>query len=137
MSVEDIREDFEFLEDWEQRYQYLIDLGKNLDALPDERKTEETLVEGCQSQVWIETTELEGDETRLAFRADSDAHIVKGLVAVLMELFSGKTPKEILAIDARAELEALGLEDHLSPTRKTGLIAMIDRIRNEALIREK
>lgn len=130
-NIQDMIDDFEFLTDWEDRYTHVIDLGKHLDPLMPSEKTPETKVKGCVSQVWV-VTENNGDI--LTFRGDSDAHIVKGLVAVVLEIYSGRTAKEILALDAAAILEKLGLEEHLSPQRANGLKAMIARIRAEAAL---
>lgn len=124
-SFEDIKESFEFLDDWEDRYRTIIDLGKKLPDLPDAEKIDVYKVRGCQSQVWLVP---ERDGNALILRGDSDAHIVRGLVALMLVLFSGKTPAEILAIDARAELNALGLAQHLSPMRANGLFSMVERI---------
>lgn len=133
MSTEQLLENFEFLEDWEDRYRYIIDLGKGLPPFPEEYRTPEYKVTGCQSQVWIVPNESENG--KLEFAADSDALIVKGLIAILLEIYQGKSPKEILDTDSAAILQEIGLDSHLSPTRKNGLFSMIDRIKKTAQAR--
>lgn len=130
-TFEDVRETFDLLDDWEERYRFIIDLGRELEPLADDEKTEATKVRGCASQVWL-VSELEGDPRRVHLRGESDAHIVKGLIAVLLMIYSGKTPEEILKVDAKATLEDLGLQDHLSPMRTNGLYSMVERIRSIA-----
>ncbi len=131
-NIEEMISDFEFLDDWEDRYVHVIDLGKSLPALEPALKTEATKVKGCVSQVWL-VSERQGETNPiLTFQGDSDAHIVKGLVAVVLEIFSGRTASEILSLDAKAILEKLGLAEHLSPQRSNGLQAMIARIKAEA-----
>jgi cysteine desulfuration protein SufE len=134
-SLEAIREDFQLLDDWEDRYRYVIELGRGLPAFPAEARTEENKVRGCVSQVWLlsEREEGEGESpARLRFRGDSDALIVRGLIAVLLAIYDGKTAEELLAIDAEAILSELGLRDHLTPQRSNGLTALVQRIRSEA-----
>ncbi len=126
-AFDEVVETFGLLDEWDDRYRFLIELGREKTGLPDELKTRETKVEGCTSQVWL-VPETDG-AGRLSFRGDSDAHIVKGLVALLLLLYGGRRPDEILAIDARAELGRLDLEGHLSPNRANGLFAMVRRIR--------
>lgn len=129
-TIVEILDTFEFLDDWEDRYRTIIDLGKKLLPLSPEEMTDAFKVRGCQSQVWlVPTTDAGG---RIHFRGDSDAHIVKGLVALMIVIFSGKTGAEILAIDARAILDQLGLSGHLSPMRANGLFAMVERIKEIA-----
>jgi len=132
-DFEEIVDDFEFLEDWEDRYRYVIDLGKKLPPLDDNQRVETTKVHGCASQVWI-VPNINGDgpTARIGFDGDSDAMIVKGLIAVLHRLFDGVTATEALEIDAQAELSRLGLDQHLSAQRSNGLRAMIERIRQIA-----
>lgn len=124
-EVEDLVEEFDLLDDWEQRYKYLIDMGKALTPLDPSEKNDITKVKGCVSQVWL-VHEPDGDEH--VFRAESDAHIVKGLAALLVRLYSGRTGKDILSIDAREVLQRIGLAEHLSPQRSNGLASMIKRI---------
>lgn len=125
-SFDDIRADFEFLDEWDERYKYIIDLGKSLAPYPEEYRDEAHKVRGCASQVWFHA---EPENGKLVFHGDSDAHIVKGLVALLFALYSGKTPEEMLAIDPQAALEPFDLEAHLTPQRSNGLHSMIKRIR--------
>lgn len=128
-AFEEIVETFEFLDDWEDRYRHVIDLGKAMPAMPDDQKGRLTKVDGCASQVWIAPRfEGEGAEARLHFNGDSDAMIVRGLIAVLHALLSGQTPKDIVATDALAEMARLGLDQHLSAQRSNGLRAMIVRV---------
>lgn len=130
MSLDDLRETFEFLEDWEDKYRTIIELGRNLPPMDDSLKTDTTKVRGCQSQVWLVVRKEAGGT--LALEGDSDALIVKGLVAVMLLIYKGKTPAEVLAVDAKAILGELGLASHLSPQRANGLFAMVERIRAEA-----
>lgn len=126
-SFDEVVETFGLLDEWDERYRFLIELGRERTGLPDEERNKDTKVEGCTSQVW-----LVGEQDaagRFQFRGDSDAHIVKGLVALLLLLYGGRTAAEILAIDARAALGRLDLEGHLSPNRANGLFAMVRRIR--------
>lgn len=132
-DLKTITDNFDLLEDWEDRYRYVIELGKTLDPLPDSAKTEDNRVKGCASQVWV-LTEIDrsGPEPRLTFRGDSDAHIVKGLVALILTVYSGHTAREILDIDALAIFASLGLKDHLTPQRSNGVRSMVERIRRDA-----
>ena len=125
-DFDELAENFEFLEDWEQRYGYVIELGKAMPPLPDELKTRANKVDGCVSQVWIAPSR-KGD--KLHFAGDSDALIVRGQVAILQTLSDGRTAEETLAIDAPKQLGRLGLEDALSPQRSNGLKAMVKRLR--------
>ena len=127
MTLSDLQDSFEFLDDWEDKYATVIDLGRKLAPLEDHERNEETRVRGCQSQVWL--VHEEDSDGRLILRGDSDALIVKGLVAVMLLIFSGKTKADILATDAKTILESLGLKSHLSPQRANGLFAMVERIR--------
>ena len=132
MTLDKLISNFELLPDWEERYGYLIDLGKKLPGLPESEKNEAHRVHGCQAMVWMK---MEPDPARpgaLLLRADSDAFIVRGLIAVLQLLYHGRTPAEILEVDAKSVLSRLGLDQHLSPTRKNGLFAMVERIRTLA-----
>lgn len=130
---EDIVEDFDFLEDWEDRYRYVIDLGKKMPDLSEGQKIPATKVEGCASQVWI-VPEItgEGAETKIGFQGESDAMIVRGLIAVLRTLYDSLSPQEALNVEAQVEMGRLGLDQHLSSQRSNGLRAMIERIRQIA-----
>jgi cysteine desulfuration protein SufE len=128
-AFENIVEDFEFLEDWEERYRHVIEQGKAMEPLEDALKVAATKVDGCASQVWLHPTIANG---ALRFDGESDAMIVNGLIAVLRMLYNDTAVSEILAIDAKAELARLGLNDHLSAQRSNGLAAMIQRIRETA-----
>jgi cysteine desulfuration protein SufE len=131
-QFEEVVEDFEFLDDWEDRYRYIIDLGKRLPDMEEDEKTRDSKVEGCVSQVWLVAHHDPQRPDRLIFVADSDAHIVRGLVAILLIIYSGKTAEQILEIDARSLLGQLDLEGHLSPSRSNGLFSMVRRIRELA-----
>jgi len=126
INSDDILDTLGFFDSWEDRYKYIIDLGKELPPLQDELRTDERLVRGCQSQVWIDTQLVNG---QLQLAVDSDAFIVKGLLAVVLAAYNNKTPEEILAFDMDAYLDNLDLLRHLSPTRGNGIRAMIERIR--------
>lgn len=128
-AFEDLVEDFEFLEDWEDRYRVVIDEGKKLAPLPDALKVPATKVEGCASQVWLHPV-IEGATFR--FEGESDAMIVQGLIAVLQKLYNDMPVKDVAGVDARAEMGRLGLNDHLSAQRSNGLRAMIERIHKVA-----
>ena len=128
-AFEEIVEDFEFLDDWEDRYRMVIELGKDMEPLPDALKVPATKVEGCASQVWLHPQIADGV---VQFDGESDAMIVNGLIAVLRKLYNGLPPAEVTAIDARAELGRLGLNDHLSAQRSNGLRAMIERLQGFA-----
>ena len=125
-----LSDEFDLLGDWEERYRYVIDLGKELAPLTDAERTEPYKVRGCASQVWL-VTEPQADGT-LRFRGDSDAHIVRGLIAILLRLFSGRTPRQILDFDAKAAFDRLGLAGALSAQRSNGLASMVARIRRDA-----
>lgn len=127
--ADDIREEFSWLEDWEARYAHIIDLGKANPALTPEERTEETRVRGCASQVWMVTDRADG---RLTVRAESDAVIVSGLIAILVRLFSGATPDEITRFDAKALLDEIGVTGALTAQRSNGLAAMLARIMDAA-----
>lgn len=129
----ELEETFELLGDWEERYRYVIELGRELDPLTDAERTPETKVAGCASQVWL-VMEPQPDG-RLVWRGDSDAHIVRGLIAILLRLFSGQTPQTVLDFDAPAALKRLGLSEALSSQRSNGLTAMLGRIRADAQAR--
>ena len=129
-EFEEIVETFEFLDDWEDRYRHVIELGKAMAPLPEAQKVPATKVEGCASQVWL-VPEIEGQgaDAGLGFEGESDAMIVNGLIAVLRALYSGSTVAEAQAVDAAAELKRLGLDEHLSSQRSNGLRAMVARVR--------
>lgn len=133
MDVESLIADFELLDDWEDRYRYVIELGRALPPFPEAERTEANKVQGCASQVWLVSHRRQGpDGIILEFEGDSDAHIVRGLVAVLLKLMSGRSPKEILATDALGVFRRIGLEGHLTPQRSNGLNSMVSRIRADA-----
>lgn len=133
MSIERIIDDFELLDSWDDRYRYLIELGRKLPPFPEEERVEARKVQGCASQVWLVSRAAAGeDNPRLDFMGDSDAHIVRGLIAILLELYSGRTAREIGEIDPAAVFERIGLKDHLTPQRSNGLRSMVERIRGEA-----
>ena len=132
--IDDIIENFALLDDWDDRYSYLIELGRGLPPLPDTDHNEANKVRGCASQVWLKT-QVRPDGASgptLSFVGDSDAHIVRGLIAVLFARYSGKTAAEILATDALALFERLGLREHLTPQRSNGFRSMVERIRADA-----
>jgi cysteine desulfuration protein SufE len=134
-AIDSIREDFASLDDWEDRYRYVLELGHALEPLSAEAHNHLNKVRGCVSQVWLEcepTTNAEGGRI-LHYRGDSDSHLVRGLIAIAIALFSDRTPEEILAMDAVAAFRALGLEQHLTPQRSNGVRAMIERIRTDAV----
>ncbi|MBR0754468.1 SufE family protein [Bradyrhizobium jicamae] len=133
-TIDDIRDNFELLDEWDDRYRYVIELGRTLDPLPEEDHSAENKVQGCVSQVWLsKRIDRNGNgEPLLHYRGDSDAHIVRGLVAITLTLFSGHTPKEILATDALALFKEFGFGEHLTPQRSNGLRAMVERIKNDA-----
>lgn len=124
-TIEELSENFALFEDWEERYRYLIDLGRSLPPMDASLRTPETLVKGCTSQVWMV---LEINDGRLHILADSDAHIVRGLIALLLAAYQGKTPEEARALDIEAQFKAIGLEQNLSPNRRNGFFAMVERI---------
>jgi len=134
MTIDDIRDNFSLLEDWDDRYRYVIELGRTLAPMPDEEHSAENKVQGCVSQVWLSRRwdREAGKEPVLNYRGDSDAHIVRGLIAILLTLYSGRTPREILSLDAAAIFDEFGFRDHLTPQRSNGLRSMIERIRSDA-----
>jgi cysteine desulfuration protein SufE len=132
MQLDDLVENFEFLDNWEERYRLLIDLGRQLPELPPEAQVEDNRVEGCTSNVWLIHEVEPGNPPRLVFRADSDAFIVKGLIAIILMAYSGRTPEEIQATDIAGLFEKLGLEQQLTPNRRNGFFAMVERIREIA-----
>ena len=131
--IDEITENFALLDDWDDRYRYVIELGRELTPLPDAARTAANKVQGCASQVWLETSRR--DDTTdpvLSFVGDSDAHIVRGLIAILLALYSGRRAGEILAADAIALFDRLGLREHLTPQRSNGFRSMVERIRADA-----
>ena len=132
-KIDELVSDFALLDEWEDRYRYVIELGRDLETLPESDRTPENKVQGCVSQVWIRTdVRAANGSPVLLFQGDSDAHIVRGLIAILFMLFSGRTADEILGVDAPAVLAQLGLDEHLTPQRSNGLFAMVKRIRADA-----
>jgi cysteine desulfuration protein SufE len=134
MTLEDIQSDFALLDEWEDRYRYVIELGRTLEPLSVAEHSDANKVRGCASQVWL-TTDVDTDDRgdkRLTFRGDSDAHIVRGLIAILFAIYSGRTAKDILATDVQGILGGLGLREHLTPQRSNGLNSMAERIRGDA-----
>lgn len=129
-ALDDLADEFELLGDWEERYRYVIELGKDLEPLTDAERSEENKVRGCASQVWL-VTEPQVDGT-LTFRGDSDAHIVSGLVAIMLRLYSGRQPADIVAFDAKGAMDRLGLSGALSSQRSNGLKSMVARIQRDA-----
>ena len=134
MGINEILENFALLDEWDDRYRYIIELGRGLTPLPDAARTDSNKVQGCASQVWLQTDIRPNgsDGPALTFVGDSDAHIVRGLIAILFALYSGKTAKEILALDPFATFDKLGLREHLTPQRSNGLRSMVNRIRTDA-----
>ena len=134
MTIDEIIENFSILDEWDDRYRYVIELGRMLTPLPEQVRTEHNKVQGCASQVWLSTAvkpDGKGGPV-LDFIGDSDAHIVRGLIAILLTLYSGHTPQEILATDAIAVFDEFGFREHLTPQRSNGLRAMVERIRSDA-----
>jgi cysteine desulfuration protein SufE len=133
-SIKEITENFELLEEWDDRYRYLIELGRALPPLPEPARSDANKVQGCASQVWLSTS-IKPDGAAgpvLSFEGDSDAHIVRGLIAILFALFSGRGAKDILSTDAIALFQKLGLREHLTPQRSNGFRSMVERIRRDA-----
>jgi cysteine desulfuration protein SufE len=133
-TIDDIRDNFALLDDWDDRYRYVIELGRTLDPMPESEHSAANKVQGCASQVWLakHIEHSSGSEPILKYRGDSDAHIVRGLIAILLTLFSGHTPQQILATDAIAVFDEFGFREHLTPQRSNGLRAMVERIRRDA-----
>jgi cysteine desulfuration protein SufE len=134
MTIDEIIENFALLDDWDDRYRYVIELGRGLAALPESERTETNKVQGCASQVWL-ASRIRPDGAGgpvISFVGDSDAHIVRGLIAILFTLYSGKPAREILSTDAIAVFERLGLREHLTPQRSNGFRSMVERMRADA-----
>jgi cysteine desulfuration protein SufE len=133
MTIDEIRENFELLEEWDDRYRYVIELGRTLEPLPEEQHSAENKVQGCVSQVWLEKRiDRSQSQPRINYRGDSDAHIVRGLVAIVLALYSGRTPQQILDTDAISVFNEFGFRDHLTPQRSNGLRSMVERIKTDA-----
>lgn len=132
MSLEHMLEAFTFLEDWEDRYRFIMDLGRKLPDMPEDQKNEANFVHGCQSQVWVALQETGGAGSPVELVADSDAFIVKGLAAMVVVILAGRTVGEIAGFDVEQVFDGLGLHEHLSPTRSNGLHGMIQQVRDRA-----
>jgi cysteine desulfuration protein SufE len=135
MTFDEIRSDFALLDDWEDRYRYVIELGRALPPLPEAMRTEVNKVRGCASQVWLASRVRRAGPTAaavLTFVGDSDAHIVRGLIAILFAMYADKSAEEILRLDAPAAFAELGLREHLTPQRSNGFFSMVERIRRDA-----
>ena len=132
-AIDEIIDNFAMLDDWDDRYRYVIELGRAMRPLPEQKRTDANKVQGCASQVWLATlVHVDDGRATLVFHGDSDAHIVRGLVAILLATLSGRAASEILAADPMALFERLGLREHLTPQRSNGFRAMVDRIRMDA-----
>jgi cysteine desulfuration protein SufE len=134
MTIDEIRDNFALLEDWDDRYRYVIELGRTLNPMPEAEHCSANKVQGCASQVWLskQVDRRDGREPVLNYLGDSDAHIVRGLIAILLTLYSGHTPQQILSTDAISVFNEFGFREHLTPQRSNGLRAMVDRIRADA-----
>ena len=134
MTIDEIRDNFELLEEWDDRYRYVIELGRTLEPMPEAEHSLANKVQGCASQVWLSRKSARNGkgEPVLRYLGDSDAHIVRGLIAILLTLYSERTAKEILSTDAIAVFDEFGFRDHLTPQRSNGLRAMVERIRSDA-----
>ena len=134
MQIDEVRDNFALLDDWDDRYRYVIELGRTLAPMPEAEHSAANKVQGCASQVWLskQIDRSGSSEPVLKYLGDSDAHIVRGLIAILLTLYSGRTPREILATDAIALLDEFGFREHLTPQRSNGLRAMVERIRSDA-----
>jgi cysteine desulfuration protein SufE len=133
-TIDEIRDNFELLDEWDDRYRYVIELGRTLEPMSEAEHSAENKVNGCVSQVWLQKLidRRDGGAPILTYRGDSDAHIVRGLVAIVLSLYSGRTPQEILATDAIAVFDEFGFRDHLTPQRSNGLRSMVERIKTDA-----
>ncbi|WFU38470.1 SufE family protein [Bradyrhizobium sp. CB82] len=132
-TIDEIRDNFEVLDEWDDRYRYVIELGRTLEPMPETEHSAANKVQGCVSQVWLSKRIDRGNGAPiLTYLGDSDAHIVRGLVAILLSLYSGRTPQEILATDALAVFDEFGFREHLTPQRSNGLRSMVERIRTDA-----
>lgn len=131
-TIDTIKDDFALLDDWEDRYRYIIELGQGLPPFPEEVRDDAHKVKGCVSQVWLDTKRGPGSDPILTFQGDSDAHIVRGLVAIMIALFSERHASDIIRIEAEETMRNLGLNEHLTPQRANGLRSMVRRIKQEA-----
>ena len=133
-TIDEIKDNFALLEEWDDRYRYVIELGRTLAPLPEQERSQQNKVQGCASQVWLarHLERNERGEPMLSFIGDSDAHIVRGLIAILLSQYSGQTAKQILETDALALFNELGFREHLSPQRSNGLRSMVERVRRDA-----
>ena len=131
-TINDLADDFALLPDWEERITHVIELARSLEPITDAERTEENRVRGCISRVWLVSERRDDAPEKLYFRGDSDAHLVRGEIAMLLRIFSGRTPQEILSIDPKAVFERLGLKDALTAQRSNGLFSMMNRIQQEA-----
>ncbi len=131
-TIQTIRDDFAFLDDWEDKYRYVIDLGEALPPFPESARDAAHKVQGCVSQVWLVSRRGEGADPVITFMGDSDAHIVRGLVAIMLALFSGRRASQIVVTDVEELMRSLGLDEHLTPQRANGLRAMVKRIKQDA-----
>jgi cysteine desulfuration protein SufE len=132
-TLEHLLEAFEFLEDWEDRYRFILDLGHKLPQMPEAEKTEANFVHGCQSQVWVALHESDGVGSPIELRADSDAFIVKGLAAMVVTMLAGRNAGDIAEYDIESVFDQLGLHEHLSPTRSNGLHGMVEQVKRKAM----
>ena len=134
MTIDDIRDNFSLLEDWDDRYRYVIELGRTLDPMPEAEHSAANKVQGCVSQVWLskQIDRSEPNQPKLKYLGDSDAHIVRGLIAILLTLYSDRTAQQILAADATQVFNEFGFREHLTPQRSNGLRSMVERIRSDA-----
>lgn len=133
MDIDALIDDFEFLDDWDDRYRYVIELGKALAPYPEDKRTDANKVQGCVSQVWLDCTRsADADGVRLDYHGDSDAMIVKGLIAILLAFYAGKTATEIQSMDPEPLFDRIGLRDHLTAQRSNGLSSMVSRIKRDA-----
>jgi len=131
-DIEEIIENFELLDDWDDRYRYLMELGQTLDPFPSEAQTQQNKVQGCVSQVWVTSSMENSDDPTLYFVGDSDAHIVKGLIAIAFAIFSGKSASQIMNTDEQKIFQRIDLSEHITPQRSNGLSALIQRIKKDA-----
>ena len=132
MTIDELIDGFELFDDWEERYRYIIEMGRALEPLSDEQKVELNRVQGCVSNVWMVSNVDRLNGRRVTFRADSDSHIVRGLISILLMVFSDKTPAQILSVDIEAIFDRLGLGRHLTPNRRNGFFSMVERIKGVA-----